>query len=254
MILKELYTMGLFGYFCNGGEFDTAVFFLLCAASLVLCICVGYFLGSINTSIIISKLFYGEDVRNYGSGNAGATNVLRTYGKKSALFTTLGDVLKTVIAVVAGCFIGFPVVCISSNGVIMQFGGYVAALFAVIGHTFPIYYRFKGGKGVLCAATAVLVLSPMLFVFLMLIFAFLVIGTKYVSLGSVVAVMAYPILLDRMYGHSLCTLITLLIAALVVYNHRSNLKRVLNRTENKISIGKKDKEKSEKVESSSDGE
>ena len=253
-MLKELYSVGFFGYYCNGGEFDTSVFFLLCAASVLICIAVGYFLGSINTSIIVSKLFYGEDVRNYGSGNAGATNVLRTYGKKSALLTTLGDVLKTVIAVVIGCFVGFPLFCFSSNGAIMQFGGYIAGLFAVVGHTFPIYYKFKGGKGVLCAATAVAILSPLLFVFLMLIFAFLVIGTKYVSLGSVVAVMAYPILLDRMYGHSICILLAFMIAALVVYNHRSNLRRVLNRTENKISIGKKDKQKKDATESEGDGE
>ena len=88
----------------------------------------------------------------------------------------------------------------------------------------------------------------------MLIFAFLVIGTKYVSLGSVVAVMAYPILLDRLYGHSICTLLTFMIAALVVYNHRSNLQRVLNRTENKISIGKKDNHKNEKSEADGNGE
>lgn len=241
----DFYTYGLFAYFC----FDMTegpLLYIMCAISTLILMTVGYLLGSINTSIIVSRIFFGEDVRNYGSGNAGATNVLRTYGKKSAALTLLGDVLKTVIAVVAGRFIGFPIMFAAAYGEVLygiSFAGYITALFCVIGHTFPIYYKFKGGKGVLCAATAIAILSPITFVVLMVIFLIIVIGTKFVSLGSVIAVMAYPLLLHKMEGTSICTLLAMMIAALVVYNHRTNIKRLLNGKESKISIGKKDTEK-----------
>jgi glycerol-3-phosphate acyltransferase PlsY len=216
----------------------------MCALSTIILMAVGYLLGSINTSIIVSRLFYGEDVRNYGSGNAGATNVLRTYGKKSAALTLVGDVLKTVIAVISGRLIGFPIMFFAAYGENLygiSFAGYVAALFCVIGHTFPIYYKFKGGKGVLCAATAIAILSPITFVVLFVLFLIIVIGTKFVSLGSVIAVMSYPLLLHKLEGTSICTILAMMIAALVVYNHRTNLQRLFSGTESKISIGKKDK-------------
>ncbi len=240
----DFYNFGIFGYICNGRQVSGLELGLLCAASLLVCMAAGYLLGSVNTSIIVSKLFFGEDVRNYGSGNAGATNVLRTYGKKSAVITLLGDVLKTVIAVLIGRFVGFPIQFGAIYGEVVYpitFGGYVAALFTIIGHTFPLYYKFKGGKGVLCAAAAVAMLSPLTFVWLIIIFLILVIWTKYVSLGSVIAVMAYPVILPSLEGTSIRTIFAFFIAALVVYNHRENLKRLLAGTENKISIGKKDK-------------
>lgn len=244
----DFYTYGIFAYLCQGMEVGVTLG-VLCAVSVLLCMAVGYLLGSINTSIIISKLFFGEDVRNYGSGNAGMTNVLRTYGKKSAALTLLGDVIKTVVAIVIGRFIGFPVAFTAISGEVVygvSFAGYITALFCVIGHTFPAYYKFKGGKGVLCAAASVAMLSPVTFLWLMLMFVIIVIGTKYVSLGSVIAVMTYPILLDRIEGTSICTVIAFLIAALVVYNHRENIKRLYEGKENRISIGKKDKERSDK--------
>ena len=244
--MHELFTYGVFGYYFRDMEPCTTLF-LMTALSTLLLIAVGYLLGSINTSIIVSKLFFGEDVRNYGSGNAGATNVLRTYGKKSAALTLLGDVLKTVVAIIIGRFIGLPLeelnlVWVSDTTYYtVSMAGYITALFTVIGHTFPIYYKFKGGKGVLCAATAIAMLSPVTFVVLFVIFLILVIGTKFVSLGSVIGVMAYPVLLHKIEGAGARTIVACLIAALVVYNHRSNLKRLFEGTENKISIGKKDK-------------
>ncbi len=241
--MYDFYTYGVFAYFFRDME-PCATLYIMCALSTLLLMAVGYLLGSINTSIIVSRLFFGEDVRNYGSGNAGATNVLRTYGKKSAILTLLGDVLKTVVAVVLGRLIGLPfeVPAIYGEHIYgVSLAGYITALFAVIGHTFPIYYKFKGGKGVLCAATAIAILSPITFVALFAIFLILVIGTKFVSLGSVIGVMAYPILLHRLEGASVCTLVAFMIAGLVVYNHRENIKRLLAGTESKISIGKKDK-------------
>ena len=104
----------------------------------------------------------------------------------------------------------------------------------------------SAGAAVLCAAASVAMLSPLTFVWLMLMFVIIVVGTKYVSLGSVIAVMTYPILLDRIEGTSICTVVAFLIAALVVYNHRENIKRLYEGKENRISIGKKDKERSDK--------
>ena len=243
----DFYTFGVFAYFCQNMEVGLTLG-VMCALSVLLCMAVGYFLGSINTSIIISRLFFGEDVRNYGSGNAGMTNVLRTYGKKSAALTLLGDVLKTVIAILIGRFIGFPVMfgsVIGESAYGVSFAGYITALFCVIGHTFPAYYKFKGGKGVLCAAAAIAMLSPLTFLWLFIMFVIIVVGTKFVSLGSVIAVMTYPILLDRIEGTSICTVIAFMMAAIVVYNHRTNIKRLLEGKENKISIGKKDKQKAD---------
>lgn len=246
--MQYLYTHGIFAYYF--GEMEPCLTkYLMTALSTLLLIAVGYLLGSINTSIIVSKLFFGEDVRNYGSGNAGATNVLRTYGKKSAILTLLGDVLKTVVAIVIGRFIGLPFddwnhVFFGANTYYdISMAGYITALFTIIGHTFPLYYGFKGGKGVLCAATAIAMLSPVTFVVLLAIFLILVIGTKFVSLGSIISVMAYPLLLHKIEGAGARTLVAFMIAFLVVFNHRSNLKRLLSGTENKISIGKKDKDR-----------
>ncbi len=239
--LSYIYNFGLFAYFCQEIDLESPLFLVACAASVILCILAGYFLGSINAAIIVSKLFYHDDIRKYGSGNAGLTNILRTYGKKAALFTLLGDVLKTALAVLLGRFIGFPLTSISESGYFVSIGGYIAAMFAILGHTFPIYYRFKGGKGVLSAATAICMLQPLTFLFLFIIFVIIVAGTKFVSLGSVVSVMIYPVLLDRINGSSICNIFAFLIAAIVVYNHRENIKRLLAGNENKLSFGSKGK-------------
>ncbi len=258
--LSQIYKWGFFGHFYKEAVladaqsiedvFSSPYLLLLCAASVILCIAAGYFLGSVNAAIIVSKVLYRDDIRKYGSGNAGLTNMLRTYGKKAAVFTLLGDVLKTVLAVLLGRFIGFPLSSLeafgaSSTGNLFSIGAYIAALFAVIGHTFPIYYKFRGGKGVLSAATAVCMLQPLVFLFLLLIFVIIVLGTKFVSLGSIIAVMLYPILLDRINGTSICTIFALMIAAIVVVNHRENIKRLWAGKENKLSLGKSKKQETD---------
>ena len=108
----------------------------LLGAILAFAVLIPYLLGSINSAVVISRLLYHDDVRNHGSGNAGTTNMLRTYGKVAALLTLLGDVLKTVLAV-----------CIGSFTLSAAIGGWIAAFFCMIGHIFPLYYRFRGGKG-----------------------------------------------------------------------------------------------------------
>ncbi|MBQ7362885.1 MAG: glycerol-3-phosphate 1-O-acyltransferase PlsY [Clostridia bacterium] len=205
-----------------------------------------YLLGSINSAIIISRAVYHDDIRRHGSGNAGMTNMLRTYGKNAALLTLAGDLLKTVIALlIAALVFGFNYVGgISLGGNLGEC--YLAGLFAVLGHIFPLYYKFKGGKGVLATSTMALVLSPVPFLMLFLLFVLVVWLSKYVSLGSVTVAVLYPVV---MHGYfmlvfstsmpALAAISTIALAVIIVWCHRSNLVRIGNRTENKLSFGKK---------------
>ena len=148
----------------------------------------GYLLGSILFGVLISKVMYNDDVRNHGSGNAGMTNGLRTYGKLPAVFTTIGDVGKSVAAVNLGRFI-FDAL-LSGTGAAWQnpldpvCGAYLAAIFCMIGHSRPIFFGFKGGKGVLVGAGAALATEPLVCAVLLVVFLIEVAITHIVSLGS----------------------------------------------------------------------
>ena len=245
------------------GNEALAIAFPIIAAVLV--IAVSYLLGSINSAIIVSKLVYHDDVRKYGSGNPGTTNMLRAFGKKAALLTLIGDMLKTVISILfAGLLFGFHY-----YGGVSSWDGwcYIAGMFAILGHIFPIYYRFKGGKGVLCTATMALILSPIPFLIVFLVFVVTVAWTKYVSLGSVFGGVLYPVVLHGyfkfidalMYQNSsevytpflqngMIALASIIAAILIVWCHRANLQRISDRTENKISFKKKLAEPKEEAE------
>ena len=198
--------------------------------SVLLCIVVPYLFGSLNFALIISRRFYGEDIRTKGSGNAGMTNMLRTYGKGAAALTLLGDMLKAVFSSLFGyLFLGVT-------------GAYLAGLFCILGHMFPVFYRFKGGKGVVTTAVMILMLNPVVFAILFLIFAIIVIGTRYISLGSVMCALLWPILVHRIEGPGANVLFTFGIAALVIFMHRGNIKRLYEGKESKVSLGKKKKE------------
>ena len=205
-----------------------------------------YLLGSLNSAIIVSKLLFKEDIRTKGSGNAGLTNMLRIYGKKAAVLTLIGDLSKTVLSVgITGLVFGFQYV----GGISVNFLPYAAGLLAVIGHIFPCYYRFKGGKGVLVTSTMGLILTPMLFLALFILFVIVVALWKYVSLGSVIVAVLYPIGIDFYFKGILhaqpsgpILLCSMILAALIVWCHRANLKRIGERTENKLSFGKKKNE------------
>lgn len=191
-----------------------------------------YLLGSVDTGILLSKYVYHDDVRNHGSGAAGMTNMLRTFGKKAAALTALGDVLKGVIAVCIGRWLfGFlPQQAVVSA----HLGVYLAAAFAVIGHLKPLYFGFKGGKGVLVAGGAILAIQPVLLPFLVAIFLACLLPTGMVSLGSVMMAVAYPIL-TFVYGWLkgyaakdlvVCVVGAIVMAAMVIYMHRSNIQRI----------------------------
>lgn len=217
----------------------------LIGGAFALCVIVPYLLGSINWALVISRVFYHDDIRRHGSGNAGATNMMRTFGMKAAVPTFLGDGLKGVLSIVFACAIfGHP----ESEPYFFYTvtAAYMAAFFAILGHVFPCFAHFKGGKGFACTALCILVLNPAIFCVLLFVFFPLVIGTRYVSLGSVVTALFYPVFLSSFdsiaelpYGIS--SLFAFLIAALVTWAHRSNLKRIMNRTERKISLGRKNK-------------
>lgn len=197
---------------------------------------VAYLLGSLNTAIVISKLVYGEDIRTKGSGNAGMTNMMRTYGKGPAFATFAGDLLKTLLALLCGTLL------LGLNG------AYIAGLCAVLGHVAPLYYRFKGGKGVAVTTMFVLYAQPFTALILTVIFVFTVYITKFLSLASVLCAFIYPLLMFRLdvrYGYvfdrPLRLIITLVACLIVIYMHRSNMKRLLEGTENKFSFKKTQK-------------
>ena len=229
---------------------------LLTSGFALIALAAGYFLGSINSAIFISRLIYKDDIRNHGSGNAGLTNMLRTYGKSAAGLTLLGDLLKTALSVVIGCILGgFGYIGAISvgNAYCMLPLGYIAGFAAIIGHILPIYYNFKGGKGVLCTAVMALVLTPIEFAILIGVFVLIVATTKYVSLGSVTAAILYPVAVNAhmqiAFGKGsldgMTAFITIIIAIIIVYCHRENLKRISEGTERKLSIGGKKKKDSE---------
>lgn len=191
-----------------------------------------YLLGSVDTGILVSKYIYHDDVRNHGSGAAGMTNMLRTFGKKAAAMTATGDVLKGVLAVCIGrwLFAQLP----EGSGVSPYLGVYLAAILSVVGHSRPIFFGFKGGKGVLVAGGAILAIQPILLPFLFLIFMVCLLPTGMVSLGSITMAASYPVL-TLIYGLmtglsavdlAICVIGALIMGVMVIYMHRSNIKRI----------------------------
>lgn len=216
---------GLIGYYCK----DIPLFASLCL--ILVYVLIPYLLGSINTAIIVSDRMYHDDIRRYGSGNAGFTNMMRTYGRKAAVLTLLGDFFKTVVSVVIGwCVFG----CLTA---------YIAGLACFIGHIFPCFYGFKGGKGVLCMITIIFMLDWRIFLIFAVIFALTLLITKFMSLASVISAMFYPLLLNRMNdtGLHLIEFVALIIGVTVAVKHIPNLKRIYHREESKFTIKKSKK-------------
>jgi len=192
---------------------------------LVLTGIIGYLLGSANSSLIVGK-FYGIDVRKHGSGNAGATNTLRTLGKTAALLTTIGDMLKGVIACIIGRFLAGDV------------GVMLGGVAAILGHNWPIYFNFRGGKGILTTLAVVLMMDWKIALILLGIFLVVVAITKYVSLGSIIGSALFPVF-GIIFGRgTVFILFALLVGVLAIYRHRSNIGRIINGTESKFGAKK----------------
>ena len=187
-----------------------------------------YLCGCFNGALFTSRLFFHDDVRTHGSGNAGLTNFYRTYGAKCALMVIAFDMLKALGAVwLGGRFLGV----LLGWGVA---GKYFAALFCVIGHMFPIFYAFKGGKGILCSGTLLLLLDWRIALVGWGVFAALWLTTRYVSLGSVAAAASFPFMTYFIFRDAVTTALGTCIALLVLWAHRGNIKRLLNGTESKF--------------------
>ena len=198
---------------------------------------IAYLIGRIRFSVIISKKMAGFDVREKGSKNAGSTNVLRTVGKKAAIITLICDILKGVVAVLIAYIVGKFVKGID-RAILVQ----IAALCVVIGHTFPIFFKFKGGKGVATSLGIILLLNWQIGLICLVFALILMILTRMVSLGSISAAILFPVLTIFITENYLVEgnyiVFGILLAAFVVYNHRANVKRILSGTENKLSFSK----------------
>lgn len=202
-----------------------------------------YLLGSLLFGVLVSKLLYHDDVRLHGSGNAGMTNVLRTYGRLPAVITTVGDVGKSVAAVRLGEWI-FDAL-LSGTGAAFQpicqpiCGAYLAALFCMLGHSKPLFFGFRGGKGVLVGAGAALATEPVVCLGLLAVFLAEVAITHIVSLGSIIIAALYPVLtlcywlwrgtdtVSLVFSTACCAGM----GVYVVWLHRSNIERLKNGTE-----------------------
>ncbi len=196
---------------------------------------IAYLIGSINFSVILSKKMAGFDLRDKGSGNAGTTNVLRTVGKKAAIITLICDILKGVVAILIA-ILANKLVEGSNGALLVQFAGVAV----ILGHTFPIFFKFKGGKGV-ATSLGVLIMSNWQIGLICLVFALILIAlTQMVSVGSIAAAILYPVLtlfIPQNYiipGNYL--IYSVVLAVIIVFNHRENVKRLLKGTENKISF------------------
>ena len=200
---------------------------------------VAYLIGSISFSVIISKRVAGFDVRENGSGNAGATNMLRSVGKKAAVLTLLCDALKGVLAIIFAIVAG-AIAKNSDKALLVQMAG----ILVVVGHTYPVFFGFKGGKGV-ATSLGVLLMTNWKIGLICLVFALVLMAlTRIVSMGSVGAAILFPVL--TLFIHTNYTIsegssylvYSIILALIVAFNHRSNIRRILNGTENKLSFKK----------------
>jgi len=210
--------------------------------ALILSAVIGYLIGSINSSIVLSKL-KKSDIREKGSGNAGATNTLRVMGKTAAVFVVLGDVLKVIITILLGAFIARRF-SLSTDGV--NYCRYIAALFTVLGHNFPVFFGFRGGKGILTSTATIFMLDWRIGLIVLFIGVMLIVLTRYVSVGSLSGCVLYPLFVlafnsqNMLFYQKIHFLLALVLGLLGIWRHRSNIKKLIKGTESKIGEKVKD--------------
>ncbi len=202
----------------------------------ILTVISAYLLGSINTSIILSKA-KKNDIRTHGSGNAGATNVLRVMGKAAAALVVIGDAVKAFIAVGIAALIGKWLGILSPDTLILK---YLAVIFVVIGHDFPLYFGFRGGKGIVTSVAIIFALDWRLGIMVLGTGVLCIVLTRFVSLGSLIGCVIFPLFCIAKYmdvPYSYETLIIIPAAFLGIlgaWRHKSNIKKLMSGTENKI--------------------
>lgn len=183
-----------------------------------------YLLGSLSFAIIVCRIATGKDIRSYGSGNAGLTNSYRVLGASKTLLVLLGDTAKAAAAVYLGGWLaGMP-------------GKLCAGIFVILGHVFPAYFGFRGGKGVLVGATMLLFLDWRIFLTAFLLFVGAVALTRWISLGSILGAISFPVSMQVLYGDWRLTVVAALMGGSVVYLHRSNIGRILHGCENRFTF------------------
>ena len=198
----------------------------------------GYLLGSFNASIIFGKLFKGVDIRSQGSKNAGMTNSLRVFGKKAAVFVFLFDLLKSVVAVLVVGFIGEKLFL--ERPEIALYSQYLAGLGSVLGHNFPLYFKFRGGKGILASWGVIMILDYRIALVLLTVFVLVVAATRYVSLASITSAIIYPLFVIAFNvggpqpATSYYIVLSLVVSVLAVYRHKANIARLRSGTESKL--------------------
>ena len=214
---------------------------------------VSYLLGSISFSIIFTRMFNNIDIRTLGSGNAGLTNVLRSVGVKAGLFTFIFDFGKGALSVYLSKTI-FGYFCSANNlpYYFIQYGAYIAGIACIIGHIYPLYFKFKGGKGILASAGIVLLIDWRIFIIAISVFAVCFAVKRIVSIGSICAAVSFPIanliltLCDR-YAYSgngtapisyvwITTVLSAVFSSILIYEHRANIIRIKNGTEKTLTI------------------
>ena len=194
----------------------------------------GYLLGSLNTSVIVGKI-YGKDIRSHGSKSAGLTNTLRVLGKSAAVFVLVGDVSKGIVACLIGLWLG---VYINSGEAVDCVSLLAAGAGAVIGHNWPVYFGFKGGKGALTAAAVMFMVDWMAALLSLGVFALIVALTRYVSLGTISAAVFFVVVsFVPVFGNTFYfNIFSVLIAAIIILKHRENIRRLISGTENKLTF------------------
>ena len=201
---------------------------------------VSYLIGSINSAIIAGKLKSGDDIRSHGSGNAGATNALRTYGKGTAVLVVLGDCLKAAICCIIAIFAARYTPLGTQN---TELAIYSAGIGVAIGHNFPIYFGFKGGKGVLVSVTALFFADWKIALVVTVISILIIALTKKVSLGSIMgAVMFMAAALIFKLDNLPYIIFTFFLTLLSIIRHRENIKRLINGTESNITDNKNERQ------------
>ncbi len=214
-------------------------------AAYILSAVLSYLLGSLNFGVIISKKLKKDDVRNHGSGNAGSTNMLRSYGKGLAALTIAGDMIKVFVAIALSFLIiksvpgSFDILNENTDADILvkSFSGF----FCVLGHIFPCFFKFKGGKGVATAGGMVFAVDWRIALILLAVFILVVALTRYVSLGSIIMALLYPVFIFAFHKSIILTAIAVVFTLIVVIAHIGNIKKLINHNENKISFSKSKK-------------
>lgn len=207
------------------------------ALAVLVTVIVGYLLGNLNGAILTSRHFSHEDVREKGSGNAGLTNFVRNFGASKALLVILMDAGKSV----AACLLGGALLAPFGYAMV---GKVLGALSVSLGHDFPVFFGFKGGKGIVCGATIAAVLDIWVFLILFTVFFICFFLTRYVSLSSILAAAGFSIgFIVRFWGSPLLQICAAFIGIFAIWMHRENIKRLLNGTERKFSFGSKEENK-----------